>query len=131
MSQEASKGQGSGDEASSARPAQGSGRTITSATHGELLREACDPIARGTRVDPGTRGAPRPSPMPHPASAALTPDRDHLHDEAAALFQPRTARKLTRENGREITKNLTGFIQVLLAWDRAERAAQPKELDHE
>lgn len=54
-----------------------------------------------------------------------------LHDEAIALFQQRTKRKLTREDGREITKNLTGFIQVLLAWDRAERAAQPKELDHE
>lgn len=69
--------------------------------------------------------------MPHPASAAPTPDRDRLHDEAAALFQSRAKRKLTREDGREITKNLTGFFQVLLEWDRAERAAQPKELDHE
>lgn len=56
---------------------------------------------------------------------------DRLHDEAAALFQPRTSRRLTREDGREITKNLTGFFHVLQAWDRADRATQPKELDHE
>lgn len=69
--------------------------------------------------------------MPRPAPATAAADRDPLHDEAAALFQPRTARRLTREDGREITHNLTGFFRVLLEWDRAERAAQPKELDHE
>lgn len=69
--------------------------------------------------------------MPRPAPATAPADRDRLHDEAAALFQPRTTRRLTREDGREITHNLTGFFRVLLEWDRAERAAQPKELDHE
>lgn len=62
-----------------------------------------------------------------PVQASL----NYLHDEAAALFQPRTARKLTREDGREITQNLTGFFHILLEWDRADRATQPKELDHE
>jgi hypothetical protein len=51
-------------------------------------------------------------------------ERDRLHDEAAALFQPRAKRKLTREDGREITHNLTGFFRLLLEWDRKERAAR-------
>jgi hypothetical protein len=69
--------------------------------------------------------------MLRPATATAPPDLDRLHDEAATLFQPRTARKLTREDGREITRNLTGFFRVLRDWDRAARAAQTKELDNE
>jgi hypothetical protein len=63
--------------------------------------------------------------MPRPASAAA--DRDRLHDEAAALFQSRAKRELTREDGREITHNLAGFYRVLLEWSRAERDSQQKE----
>lgn len=76
-------------------------------------------------------GGMKPRQLRGPVAATSTADRDRVHDEAAALFQPRTARRLTREDGREITHNLTGFFRVLLEWDRAERAAQLKELDHE
>lgn len=48
---------------------------------------------------------------------------DRLADEAVALFQPRTKRKLSREDGREITRNLTGFFGLLLKWER-ERVSQ-------
>ena len=65
------------------------------------------------------------------ARPSVPRDLDRLHDEAAALFQPRTTRKLTREDGREITRNMVGLFTLLLEWDRAERAAQPKELNHE
>ena len=62
--------------------------------------------------------------MSRTATCTAVEDRDRLHDEAVALFQPRTTRRLTREDGREITHNLTGFFQVLLEWDRRERAAK-------
>jgi hypothetical protein len=47
-----------------------------------------------------------------------------LHDEAAALFQPRSPRRLTREDGREITRNLVGFFSLLAEWDRQARASR-------
>lgn len=45
-------------------------------------------------------------------------------DEAVAFWQKRSKRKLSREDGREIVENLTGFFRVLQEWDRAERAAR-------
>jgi hypothetical protein len=44
-------------------------------------------------------------------------------DETIAIWQKRSKRPLTREDGREIIENMTGFFRVLLEWDRAERAA--------
>jgi hypothetical protein len=46
-------------------------------------------------------------------------------DETIAIWQKRTTRRLTREDGREIIENMTGFFRILLEWDRAERAAEP------
>lgn len=48
-------------------------------------------------------------------------------DETVAFWQKRTKRKLTREDGREIIENMTGFFRVLLEWDRAEREARKNE----
>lgn len=45
-------------------------------------------------------------------------------DQTLATWQPRTKRQLTREDGREIIENMTGFFRILLEWDRAERAAK-------
>jgi hypothetical protein len=45
-------------------------------------------------------------------------------DETIAIWQKRTTRRLTREDGREIIENMTGFFRILLEWDRAERAAE-------
>jgi hypothetical protein len=47
-------------------------------------------------------------------------------DETVAFWQKRSKRQLTREDGREIIENLTGFFRVLQEWDRAERAARKK-----
>lgn len=49
-------------------------------------------------------------------------DEDPLVDETLAVFQPRTSRKLSREDGRQIRENLCGFFALLLEWDRRERA---------
>lgn len=54
--------------------------------------------------------------------AIPTPTPDPLADEAVALFQPRTSRRLSREDGREIATRLTGFVALLMEWDRRERA---------
>ena len=43
-------------------------------------------------------------------------------DETVAIWQRRTERQLTREDGREMIENMTGFFRVLQEWDRAERA---------
>lgn len=48
-------------------------------------------------------------------------------DETVTFWQKRTKRKLTREDGREIIENMTGFFRVLLEWDRAEREARNNE----
>lgn len=51
----------------------------------------------------------------------------HL-DRGLAIFQPRTSRELTREDMREIDRNLTGLFRLLLRWrldeiDEERRAA--------
>ncbi len=48
--------------------------------------------------------------------------------EAAAartlqVWQPRTARRLSREDARQIVENVTGFVQILLEWDAAAQSA--------
>jgi hypothetical protein len=48
-------------------------------------------------------------------------------DETIAIWQKRSKRKLTREDGREIIENMTGFFRVLMDWDQAEQAAKRGE----
>jgi hypothetical protein len=42
-------------------------------------------------------------------------------DQTNAIWQRRTERKLTREDGREIIENITGFFTVLQEWERKEK----------
>jgi hypothetical protein len=42
-------------------------------------------------------------------------------DQTIAIWQPRTKRQLTREDGREIIENMTGFFRILQEWDRVDR----------
>ena len=44
-------------------------------------------------------------------------------DRTMARWQPRSERTLTREDARQIVENATGFVQVLLEWEAAERSA--------
>jgi hypothetical protein len=45
-------------------------------------------------------------------------------DQTVAIWQKHTERQLTREDGREIIENMSGFFRILREWDRAERAAK-------
>mgnify|MGYP006995725155 FL=1 len=62
--------------------------------------------------------------MKHPLANALD---DAALDETRTLFQPYSREPLSREDAREIHRNLTGAFQVLLEWKRdslARRSAQ-------
>jgi len=45
--------------------------------------------------------------------------KEQLIEEALKVFQPRTSRKLTREDGREIVDNLVNFFHVLQDWEKS------------
>ena len=45
--------------------------------------------------------------------------KEQLIDEALGVFQPRTSRKLTREDGRQIVDNLVTFFHVLQDWEKS------------
>jgi hypothetical protein len=77
-----------------------------------------------------TDGAARPRDTAHDeffADAAHSQAGD-LIDQTIAIWQPRTERRLTREDGREIIENIAGFFTILQEWERKERAAQPADL---
>ena len=45
-------------------------------------------------------------------------------DQTIAIWQKRTERKLTGEDGREIIENISGFFSILQEWEQRERAAE-------
>jgi hypothetical protein len=45
-------------------------------------------------------------------------------DQTVTFWQRRTCRKLTREDGRQIVENVSGFFRILLEWESAERSAK-------
>jgi hypothetical protein len=56
----------------------------------------------------------------------VSADRPHetLTELARAAWQPRAKRELTREDGREIIANVTGFFRVLREWAARDRSAR-------
>ncbi|MFZ5700658.1 hypothetical protein KFK14_10035 [Sphingobium phenoxybenzoativorans] len=44
---------------------------------------------------------------------------DEIVEEACRVFQKRTDRQLTHEDGRQILENLVGFFSTLHEWDHA------------
>jgi hypothetical protein len=56
--------------------------------------------------------------------------RAKLLDRTLEVWQPRTSRKLTREDARQIVENVTGFVRILLEWEIASQreaaAAEPQ-----
>jgi hypothetical protein len=54
----------------------------------------------------------------------VPPGNGDFIDQTIAIWQKRTERKLTREDGREIIENITGFFSILQEWKRKERAAE-------
>ncbi len=59
-------------------------------------------------------------------------DRNHdlLPAKTLKVWRPRTARKLTTEDAREIRENAVGFVRILAEWRAAENgAAREKDND--
>jgi ribosome biogenesis SPOUT family RNA methylase Rps3 len=75
--------------------------------------------------------SPDASPDGRAGSPALNRamDRPELLDRAIALYQPRSPRPLTPEDGREIVGNIAGFFSVLADWDRRAREKAMAEAD--
>lgn len=77
-------------------------------------------------------GARRPidcGSLPVSGSANVSHDAGGHVDECAdldlvgatiAVWQPRAARELSREDARQIVENITGFFAILAEWSRAE-----------
>jgi hypothetical protein len=52
-------------------------------------------------------------------------------DQTVTFWQPRTSRKLTREDGRQIVENVTAFFRILLEWETADRKAATAAAEQE
>ena len=46
--------------------------------------------------------------------------KQELTEHTIAVWQPRLRRRLTNEDAREITENLTGFFTILAEWSHRE-----------
>ena len=60
-------------------------------------------------------------------AAAVSVECGDFIDQTIAIWQSRTKRQLTREDGREIIENMTGFFRILQEWDRVDRAKKNAE----
>tara|TARA_R110002096_G_scaffold201398_2_gene386010 strand:- start:3056 stop:3253 length:198 start_codon:yes stop_codon:yes gene_type:complete len=50
--------------------------------------------------------------------------KQELIDHTLAVWQSRTSRRLSKEDSREITENLTGFFAILAEWSRQEECGR-------
>jgi len=64
----------------------------------------------------------RPRFIPKPTE----PDDESL-DRTLAVFQPRTKRVLTRQDAREIQRNLGGCMSILREWHQRRQLAAAKQ----
>src|SRR6266436_1258034 len=76
-----------------------------------------EPNATDSRCDELTTGTPHS-------------ERGDFIDQTIAIWQRRSERKLTREDGREIVENIAGFFSILQEWERKERAAEDAKASH-
>jgi len=49
---------------------------------------------------------------------------DAFLDHTLNVWQPRTKQQLTHEDARQMIENVTGFFQLLVEWDKAERQSE-------
>lgn len=49
---------------------------------------------------------------------------EDILDKTIAFWQPRTSRRLSREDARQMIENVSGFFSVLAEWEAKDRAAQ-------
>ena len=45
-------------------------------------------------------------------------------DKTIAFWQPKTSRKLSQEDARQIIENAAGFIRILTEWDKKTRSVE-------
>lgn len=63
-----------------------------------------------------------------PAVTSRAAERDALRNETRRLWSARTGREVSDDDAREIERNIVGFFQTLLAWERS-ASASPKSDD--
>ena len=51
--------------------------------------------------------------------------KQELTEQTITVWQPRTPRRLSNEDAREIAENLSGFFAVLAEWSRNEGCPDP------
>lgn len=47
--------------------------------------------------------------------------KQQLIEHTVSIWQPRLRRRLSNEDAREITENITGYFTILAQWSRQER----------
>jgi hypothetical protein len=57
----------------------------------------------------------------------LSTSKDDLIEQTLRVWQPRLGRRLSREDGRQIVENITGFFGLLAKWSRAETPSPPND----
>ena len=57
--------------------------------------------------------------------------KQELTDQTIAVWQPRMKRRLSNEDAREITENITGFFTVLAEWSYREGCDDPETKNSE
>jgi hypothetical protein len=88
----------------------------------EELHGARRPIDRGSLPGSG------PASVSHEAGGHVDECVDlGLVGATIAVWQPRTARELSREDARQVVENITGFFAILAEWSRAETVAPAKD----
>ena len=114
------------EERQGPRPANVNGSPNGMSLDPRILRIACStPVAKSESPYERRRERhPMPARMQATAEDKQTaedrPTRDYL-ETTRAFWQPYAERELTREDAREMARNLIGFFTVLREWTRRER----------
>jgi hypothetical protein len=74
------------------------------------------------QIDRGSLPGSGPASVSHEAGGHVDECAD-LVGATIAIWEPRAARKLSREDARQIIENITGFFAILAEWWRAETFA--------
>jgi hypothetical protein len=114
------------EERQGPRPANVNGSPNGMSLDPRILRIACSTPVAKSESPYERRGEHHPMPARMQATAEdkqtaeNRPTRDYL-ETTRAFWQPYAERELTREDAREMARNLIGFFTVLREWTRRER----------
>ena len=57
-------------------------------------------------------------------------NQERLREASRRVFEPRSGRRMSEEDVREITHNIRGFFEVLRTWASAETKASQDEISN-